>query len=398
MDRLSSVRVEGFRAIEDVTLDLTGLTVLVGENGSGKSTLLEALELLSKAATSPAFVREALAAHGRLSELIRFGAQNLRLSAEISADDVRFSYVFSLVVDVRGWVSISDESLTEHTELGPRQLIWRLGATTRVVGDSGQPVDAKPSSEQLVLSYFGSAAPRGIARVQRVLAAIRIHTAFDSLPVWLAFEQQRKPAMRSPVVFQRAEQLERLGANLPNIFNTLKNDVSKWRDVLADVRAGLGSDVTDVVVNAVGRGDSELAVKFAHLPQPVPASALSDGQLGYLALVALRHSAESASVIGFDEPETHLHPALLARCVFLFEAIAKIRPMVVATHSDTLLNLLQDPVKQVRVCRLDASRRVELLSLDRSKLDRFRKEFGEIGELRREGLLESVLADGGAAQ
>ncbi|MER2560101.1 MAG: ATP-binding protein [Myxococcaceae bacterium] len=41
-DRLVSLRVQGFRCLEDVTVRLDGLQLFIGENGTGKSTLVEA--------------------------------------------------------------------------------------------------------------------------------------------------------------------------------------------------------------------------------------------------------------------------------------------------------------------------------------------------------------------
>lgn len=42
--RLASVRIENFRCLGDVSVDLDDLTILVGANGSGKSTLLRGLD------------------------------------------------------------------------------------------------------------------------------------------------------------------------------------------------------------------------------------------------------------------------------------------------------------------------------------------------------------------
>lgn len=42
--RLSKLRIENFRCLEDVTIEFDALTVLIGANGSGKSTVLRALE------------------------------------------------------------------------------------------------------------------------------------------------------------------------------------------------------------------------------------------------------------------------------------------------------------------------------------------------------------------
>jgi len=45
--RVKSVTVRNYRSLRDVTVDLDGLTVLIGPNGSGKTSVLRALELFS---------------------------------------------------------------------------------------------------------------------------------------------------------------------------------------------------------------------------------------------------------------------------------------------------------------------------------------------------------------
>src|SRR5260370_2974429 len=47
---IRKVRVENYKSIPDLALDLGRLTVLIGANGSGKSNILEAIALASAAA------------------------------------------------------------------------------------------------------------------------------------------------------------------------------------------------------------------------------------------------------------------------------------------------------------------------------------------------------------
>ena len=43
---LHSIRIKGFRKLEDVTVNLSGTTFLIGPNNAGKSSILKAIELL----------------------------------------------------------------------------------------------------------------------------------------------------------------------------------------------------------------------------------------------------------------------------------------------------------------------------------------------------------------
>ena len=47
---IRKVRVNNYKSIVDVALDLGRVTVLIGANGSGKSNILEAIALASAAA------------------------------------------------------------------------------------------------------------------------------------------------------------------------------------------------------------------------------------------------------------------------------------------------------------------------------------------------------------
>ena len=44
---IRKVRVENYKSIPDLTLDLGRVTVLIGANGSGKTNILEAIALAS---------------------------------------------------------------------------------------------------------------------------------------------------------------------------------------------------------------------------------------------------------------------------------------------------------------------------------------------------------------
>jgi predicted ATPase len=81
--RISEIRVRGLRTLEDVTLKLGGITVLIGDNGSGKSSLIEACELLRRAA-SESFAEDVRRIHGGTRSLLRFGADRIDLGVRVA--------------------------------------------------------------------------------------------------------------------------------------------------------------------------------------------------------------------------------------------------------------------------------------------------------------------------
>ncbi len=49
---LKRIRIQGYKSLPDVAVKLSPLTLLFGPNAAGKSNFLDALQLLSKLATS----------------------------------------------------------------------------------------------------------------------------------------------------------------------------------------------------------------------------------------------------------------------------------------------------------------------------------------------------------
>jgi predicted ATPase len=84
MDRITRLRIENLRSIESLDLEITPMTVLIGENGSGKSTIIEALELLRRAA-DPGFVPQFYAIHRGMPALVRAGKTTKAIAGELKS-------------------------------------------------------------------------------------------------------------------------------------------------------------------------------------------------------------------------------------------------------------------------------------------------------------------------
>ena len=174
---------------------------------------------------------------------------------------------------------------------------------------------------------------------------------------------------------------------------TLKNELGRahWEETLDYIQLGLGMDVEDVSVTAAAGGGQVAIAVQSRLHGRIPAYSLSDGMLSYLAFVALHRLDESRTLLAFDEPELHLHPALLMRVLAMLDASARTHPVVLATHSDRLLDGLSDPASQAIICALDELGATRLEHLDADRLGRWLEDYRGLGELRADGELGSVL-------
>ncbi|HSO00831.1 MAG TPA: ATP-binding protein, partial [Candidatus Nanopelagicales bacterium] len=205
----------------------------------------------------------------------------------------------------------------------------------------------------------------------------------------------RRSMMRSTVLLQPAQRLDRLAENLANAYQTLRTEYGEehWRTTMEYVRLGLGDHVDSVNTRGdPGGGAIGLWMKLKGRDRQLPASALADGVLVYLAFVALYRLRSPRSLLVFDEPDLHLHPALLNRVTGFFEAMAEDCPVLLTTHSDRLLDSLAEPAAAVRVCELDdLETGTRVRALDQEALAAWLEEYRGIGELRSAGFLSSVL-------
>ncbi|MFW5740621.1 MAG: AAA family ATPase [Myxococcota bacterium] len=228
-------------------------------------------------------------------------------------------------------------------------------------------------------------------RVIQALEGIRTHVPFD-----VARQAVAKPsgvaAMRAPAHLDEAYELARGGGNLANCLHALReSDDGAWPEVTARIREGLGANLVDIKMPAVGVGSFALAFYYADLPDPIPASALSDGQLAFIAFVVLTRLARRNSLLVFDEPEMHLHPELLVRLVWLFEELAGYCPVVLCTQSDGLLDALTDPAASTVLCELDEKHATQVLRPDAQRLREWLRDYRGLGALRAEGYARQVL-------
>lgn len=441
---ITELRIEGLRTIEKLRLKLDGLTVLIGDNGSGKSSIIEACELLRRA-TGPRFMEEFYSIHGGLTALLRQGAPRLSVGVTVrpvresayddsewlERDDEYIEYDLALVPS--GSFAMIEESIRIMPRAAPKRSTSNVGkhrtktpknktssrssAAVRCIKRLGGRLDIwvhlrkdradEPPSEWRDIDervpylatldqYSSCDSPEREAQyVAAHLLNVRVHLPFEVMPAWAARALDRKSALRGPVLFAPADHLEKLGLNLPNAYHALRNSFGQehWKETLDYIRLGLGEGIEDVTTWAdPGGGNVGLAIKRRNLDRQIPAAQLSDGMLSYLAFVALfRLRVTPPALLAMDEPDLHLHPHLLMRVLDFFEAMARDFPVLVATHSDRLLDGLSDPARAVVLCEIDEHLATRLIRPDRGALEKWLERYRGLGDLRGAGHAASVL-------
>lgn len=387
-DRITQIRIQNFRCIADLTLDLSGLTVLIGDNGSGKSAIIEAIELIYQAAQAGDFI-ESLQNHGPPLSLIRQGAHTLALKATIEGAGPRL--VYEVAIRLQGqFLVVASEELTAYPENGEPvcYILRERGKVTLNLSHDPPTTSSPPMRGELTLANLRGWPHPMLGRAIEALDRMDVHKPFVVQALWSVFKSGmgQLSSPRLPKTLNPAVRLAHGASNLVDCIQTLRNQ-GDWDTTLRHIRLGLGDDVKDVRVRLSGPGVGYFEVVFQQLPQPVPCADLSDGQLSYIAFVVLTElSKAQGSVMAFDEPENHLHPQLAARVLWLFKELSEFVPVIVATHSDRLLDALDDPAKSVVLCELDENRAMVIRRPNKEALDLWLKDYRGVGHLRSENL------------
>ncbi|GAA3585220.1 AAA family ATPase [Nonomuraea rosea] len=379
---ISTLAVEGYRSLRRLVLPLAPLTVITGANGSGKSSLYRALRLLADSARNGAVA--ALARQGglpstlwagpeRVGRAVREGRHPVQGTVRTGPVSLRLGFAgddFGYAMDL-GMPSPSDggtafrldpeikaEAVWSGPMLRPAAVLAERGRGAVRVRDADGgwwrvPGRIKPFDSML----------SEIADPQHAPELLELR---DRIRSWRFYDQLRTDAdapARAARIGTRTLVLGHDGADLAAALQTIREiGDADALDTAVD-HAFPGSDL-EVAAEA---GRFELRLRQHGLLRPLGAAELSDGTLRYLFWVAALLTPRPPALLVLNEPETSLHPDLIAPLAGLVAAAGARTQIVTVTHSMPLVAALG---------RAGAST-VELV-----------KEFGETGVAGQEPLDE----------
>lgn len=355
---IETVAVEGYRTLRDLVVDLGQLTVVTGANGSGKSNFFRALRLL--AACGQGRVVGALAAEGGLPSTLWAGpqhgtrpggiAQGTRRSGPValrlgfSGPDL--GYAIDLGLPQTSQESpfaldpeIKTESVWSGGVLRPATLqAERRRGHVRTRDDAGRWADAVRdlrTSESMIDEFVDDTGAPEMLRVRRDLRDWRFYDQFRTDP--------HAPA-RAAQIGTQTPVLADDGADLAAALATIQwmSADGALERAVDDAFPGSELQVTS------DAGLFRLALHQPGLLRPLSTAELSDGTLRYLLLLAALGSPRAPELLVLNEPETSLHPDLLPALARLVLASAERTQTILVTHSQILLDALDDERRSVR--------------------------------------------------
>lgn len=415
---LTRLKVNGFKNLVGVDVRFGPFTCIAGANGVGKSNLFDAIRFLSLTANYPLLeaalrVRDESGHNNEVRGLFhRIGNQTgdkITFEAEMivprqAVDDMgqtgkaaitflRYTLVVQLGRNGKNGSNANPLEIVKE-ELVPiqrgsahRHLIfphnvgeWRNGLITG--RRSGMPFISTSSKEDGVaiikLHRDASGAGRAYERAASSLprTVLSSPTAAESPTALCARREmqswrllQLEPtALRQPDEFTAPTHLEsngrHLAANLARL--TTCEDPDRIYTQISNRLSGLIGSVRSIRVDRDDKRELLTLMMTGQDGTELPARALSDGTLRFLALSVLELDPETPGLICMEEPENGIHPDRIPAILELLQDIATdpeepadesnpLRQVIVNTHSPSVVMavpddaiLLAKPAKDLR--------------------------------------------------
>jgi predicted ATPase len=342
MSKFESIKVEGYRRLSSVQLEMRDLTVMIGANGVGKTSFLDVFSLLAASAKGQLLEKIGGGLEGILT---RNKADHLAISLNMSVPGHEPLKYYLKLAPARGSsYEISQESLTQHNnlnEIDPHKHIDSRSLNIKYFNVQTRHLES-PNWEHNPFETSLSQVPKMYQQsetLRKRLASCTFYGALDVSP--------RSP-VRQPQDMRPAKLPGANGEDLVSCLYDLRETDPDRFEMVEDTLAAAFPDFEKLSFPPVAAGKLSMTWKDKNFSKPIYVHELSEGTLRFLWLVTLLQSRELTSLTLIDEPEVSLHPELLRLLADLMREASKRTQLIVATHSDRLIRFLKP--EEVLVC------------------------------------------------
>jgi predicted ATPase len=335
MNKFKQIRVEGYRRLLSVPLEMRDLTVMIGANGVGKTSFLDIFSLLAASAKGQLLERIG----GSLEAILtRNKADHLAISLEMSVSGHAPLKYYLQLIPVRGSsYEISEETLTQQNNpnaFQPQKYIDSRSVNIKYFNINTGHLEP-PNWEHNPFETSLSQVPKMYQQsenLRKQLASCTFYGALDVSP-------------RSPVRLPQEMRPAKLpGANgedlVSSLYDLRESDLDRF-EMVEDTISAAFPDFEKLSFPPVAAGKLSMTWKDKNFSRPIYVHELSEGTLRFLWLVTLLQSRELTTLTLIDEPEISLHPELLRLLADLMREASKRTQLIVATHSDRLIRFLE---------------------------------------------------------
>jgi predicted ATPase len=339
--------VQGFKSIEQQTIELGALNVVIGANGSGKSNLLGALSYFRASALGN---RDLVKRLGGAERLLYHG-KKITKACFFSCETEAFAYEQTLIPVAGDQLAVAKETLSiRDSAIGCVAESSVGGAGIDALEDELRR-EEQQQLEQLV--------------VQGDMTCEEADEELDSYPSakryiegWRMYhlhDTSATSAIKSASNIDDNRFLREDASNLSAYLYWLKlKEPGAYRRIVSIVQLAIPY-FEDFILEPMRRNERTIRLEWKQRNSDAyfDADSLSDGSLRFIGLATLLNQPGRTmpSLIVIDEPELGLHPLAIRLLAEMLDAASGQTQLLVATQSVTLLDNF--PIEQIIVADHD---------------------------------------------
>ncbi len=373
VERLHDVHVRNYKSIGQATVELGSLTIFVGPNGAGKSNFMDALAFVAECLVDS--VELAFKNRGGISAVRRrSGGHPTRIGVRLTMElkDHRFAdYAFEIAAEKGERFSIAHERCHVQEFMGESHAFEvKHGEFVKEIPG----IRARMAPDRLAL--FAASATPEFRPVYDFLAGMRVYSIVPS--------KLRDLATPDP-----GDLLKPDGSNAAAVLKRIEDgDTERYRRICSLLSAAVAG-MQSAKHRSIGQFETvefrqDIGQKF---PWTFEAQNVSDGTLRMLGLLVAVYQLGKASVLGIEEPEATVHPAVAEQILEVLMDASRLRQILVTTHSPDLLDITDVDDEQVRVVT-NPSNATLIAPLALTSRRAIKEHLYTTGELLRTGELE----------
>ncbi|MGK7944784.1 MAG: AAA family ATPase [Microcystaceae cyanobacterium] len=390
--RLLSFTLDGWPVLGDkVSVSLVdGVAILVGRNGVGKSAILEGFEAILSYAI------------GRLSSTISFNSHSIPsiLEIEISTPTERLlRYRYQMIVSLDANKNLNNNS--EDTQFSfnedcryidqQKEIIWQTERGITTLSNKGnQILTMIGNTSSFLRSHISENSklklPQEIRWVYNILKGVNL---LRKIPACQTYQRKESLLRISPrgINYHSFTSTDNLAYR---IFRMNKEELNELTSICQ--RIGLGSQlnvekfIPSEVYSSEIRAEKEYIAEVSL--DGINIGLLSDGTIQILSIITdLIFSFPSRTLI-IEEPETQIHPEMLANLLNELESYTYGENLIISTHSTQVVSWTR-PDKINLVYREQGRTIVrKLQSEEIQQVATYLSEEGNLGEWIYSGIIE----------
>lgn len=311
---LTNIKLNGYKSIKSLDLNLSRINILVGANGCGKSNLISFFKFLNELIENR--LQFYVGQKGGANLMLHYGR---KVTSEISAtlDFGNNKYDIGLAPTDSNTLIFSHENLIFKGVRYPNPQVSRLGGghtETKVLSELQQ---RGPGS----IAYYVADALKG-------WKVYHFHDTSDLAPA-------KGPCFVNDNLFLRGD-----GSNLAAFLYKLQKDYPQYYSNIRDTIRMVAPFFDDFLLRETQGPTPQIRIEWTEVNSDFPftAHSFSDGTLRFILLTTLLLQPVLPSLVLIDEPELGLHPYAINVLAELFKSTSTRTQLLISTQSVTLLN------------------------------------------------------------